>query len=902
MDEQAHAGQPLNVLIIEDFMPDAELEVRQLRKDGFEVSADVVDSREAFVERVRSKTYDLVLADYQLPHWTGTEALSLLKKEKLEVPVILVTRAVGEETAASCMKMGLAGYVLKQRLAGLPQAVRTALEEKAWRGQAKLAEATRSLLAAIVESSEDAITGETLEGVITSWNGAAHRLYGYAPEEAVGQPSSMVLPPERSPAEEEALEALRQGAHVARLETVRVRRDGTRVDVAVTLSTIRDREGRIIGLSTIAQDITERKQIEQQLRLQAAALASAANGILIANREGQIIWTNPAMSALSGYGAEETLGQNPRLFKSGQQDTAFYKNLWDTITAGRVWHGEIINRRKDGTLYPEEMTITPVYALDHEITHFVAVKQDITERKRAQEELSASETQYRRLFERSQDGILVAEVVNSEMGRITDANPAALRMLESTLDRVFGKRLWEIEAFSRAGATPQTFRGLRKADLPLLPRSGKQMDVEFMAIAYHVGDKEVVQCSLRDVTLRRQAEQEAKALNDVLEERVTHRTEELAALNEELTVEIDERKAAEEALERLQRQTELTLNSAGEAIFRIDLDGTCTFANPAATRLLGYSREELLGQNVHAIGDHHLADGSPCRPENCQVHTALKQGAVQMAENQVFTRKDGAKIWVDTVTAPMTEGGQIVGAVQILRDVSERRAIEKMKDEFVSVVSHELRTPLTAIRGALGLLAKGKFKTQPGRAQHLLEVAISNSDRLTRLISDILDSARLEHGGPPLVRKRCAAGELVTQAVDLMRPMAEAAAVEITVDSDAFNLSVDPDAILQVLTNLLSNAIKFSPAGSQVRVEAARDGVCAVFRVIDHGQGIPADKLRSIFGRFQTVDASDTRRRGGSGLGLFICRGIVQRHDGQIWAESKLGSGSTFVFTLPLEG
>jgi PAS domain S-box-containing protein len=902
MDEQAHAGQPLSVLIIEDFMPDAELEIRQLRKDGFEVSADVVDSREAFVERVRSKTYDLVLADYQLPQWTGTEVLELLKKEKLEIPVILVTGAVGEEVAADCIKRGIVDYVLKQRLGHLPRAVRTALEEKTWRGQAKLAEATRSLLAAIVESSEDAITGETLEGVITSWNGAAHRLYGYAAEEAMGQPNSIIVPPDRSQAEEEALEALRQGAHVAHLETVRVRKDGTRVDVSVTFSTIRDREGSIVGYSTIAHDITERKQVEQQLRLQAAALASAANGILITNRQGQIIWMNPALSALSGYSAEEILGQNPRLFKSGQQDAAFYKNLWDTISAGHVWHGEIVNCRKDGTLYPEEMTITPVHAVNHEITHFVAVKQDITERKQAQEELSASEARYRRLFERSQDGILVAEVVNSEMGRITDANPAALRMLESTPDQVFGKRLWEIEAFRRGGATPETFRRLRKRDLPLLPRSGKRMDVEFMAIAYHVGDKDVVQCSLRDVTLRRQAEQEAKALNDVLEERVTHRTEELAALNEELTVEIDERKAVEEALERLQRQTELTLNSAGEAIFRIDLDGTCTFANPAATHLLGYSREELLGQNVHAIGDHYLADGSPCRPENCQVQTALKQGAVQMAENQMFTRRDGAKIWVDSVTAPMTEGDKIIGAVQILRDVSERRAIEKMKDEFVSVVSHELRTPLTAIRGALGLLAKGKFKAQPGRAQHLLELAISNSDRLTRLINDILDSARLEHGGPPLVRKRCAAGELVTQAVDLMRPMAEAAAVEITVDSDAFNLSVDPDAILQVLTNLLSNAIKFSPAGSQVRVEAARDGVCAVFRVIDHGQGIPADKLKSIFGRFQTVDASDTRRRGGSGLGLFICRGIVQRHGGKIWAESKLGSGSTFVFTLPLEG
>jgi PAS domain S-box-containing protein len=1259
--------QLLKALIIEDSMTDAELEIRQLRKSGFEVSADVVDSRETFLEKIRSKPYDVVLADYQLPHWTGDTSVELLKKEGLEIPVILVTGALGDELAADFILRGVTNYVLKQRLERLPHFVRTALAEKTLHEQAKRAEEERARLAAIVESSEDAITGETLEGVITSWNGAAQRLYGYAPEEAVGQLSSIVVPQERSPAEEEAREALRQGAHVAHLETVRVRKDGTKVNVSATFSTIRDREGRIIGLSTIARDITElkrtqdalrhanaynrslietgldpliiigldgkvtdlnsaaeevsgysrseligidfttyfteperalagfrlalqegsahdyelevrhrdghvtpllcngtvlrdesgevagvlatgrditeRKRAEQQLQLQAAALASAANGIVITNREGQIIWVNPAAAALTGYSAEEVMGQNPRLLKSGRQDTAFYKNLWDTITAGRVWHGEIVNRRKDGTLYPEEMTITPVHAGDDEITHFVAVKQDITERKRAeealqaerqrlfgvletlpamiclltpdyhvafanrsfreklggpgsghcyeiiygltapcdfceafsvlktgqahhwearrpdggvievhdfpftdvdgspmilemdiditeskkakealekasaynrslleasldplvtiapdgkitdvntatetatgrsrqelvgsdfsdyfteperaravyrqvfsgewvrdyeleirhrdghltpvlynasvyrdekgnvagvvaaarditerkraQEDLSASEARYRRLFERSQDGILVVEIVGSKMGRITDVNPAALRMLESTPDRVLGKRLWELEAFSQAGATPETFRDLRKGDLVLLPKSGKPMDVEFMAIAYHVGEKDVIQCSLRDVTLRRQAEQDAKALNDVLEERVAHRTEELATLNEELAVEVAERKEAEEALQKLQRQAELILNSAGEAIFRIGLDGTCTFANPAAARIFGYSRGELLGQNVHALCEHRLADGTPCPPEDCQVQKALKQGLVEMSENQIFKRRDGASIWMDSVTAPMTEAGEIVGAVQILHDVSERRALEKMKDEFVSVVSHELRTPLTAIRGALGLLAKGTLKSQPARAQHLLELATSNADRLTRLINDILDSARLEHGGPPLVRKLCEASELVAQAVDLMRPMAEAAGLAMTVNSDSFSLSVDPDAILQVLTNLLSNAIKFSPSGSEVRVEVARDDVRAVFRVIDHGQGIPADKLKSIFGRFQTVDASDTRKRGGSGLGLFICRGIVQRHGGKIWAESKPGSGSTLVFTLPLSG
>lgn len=899
METQPDAPQPLSVLIVEDFMPDAELEIRQLRKGGFDVTADVVDTREAFLEKVRSKTYDVILADYKLPQWTGDASVELLKKEGLAIPVILVTGAVGDEVAADCVLRGVANYILKQHLERLPHFVRVALEDKAVRAQAKLAEATRSLLAAIVESSEEAIIGETLEGVITSWNGAAERLYGYPAQEAMGHPGSIIVPPERAQAERAALEALKQGKHLTHLETVRMRKDGTKFDVSLTFSTIRNLKGKIVGISSISHDISAHKQTEQQLRLQAAALASAANGIMITNREGQIIWTNPAMTSLTGYSAAEARGQNPRLFKSGQQDMALYKDLWDTITAGRVWHGELVNRRKNGALYPEEMTITPVRALDHEITHFVAVKQDISERKAAEEELSASEARYRRLFERSQDGILVVEALGSEPGRVTDANPVALRMLESAPSGVLGKKLWEIEALSAAGATRETFRDLRQGDLPLLTKSGKLIDVEFMAIAYHLEEKGVLQCSLRDITLRRQAEQEAKALNDVLEERVAHRIQELAALNEELSVEVGERKAAEEALGKLQRQTELILNSAGEGILRIDLDGTCAFANPAASRILGYSRQELLGQNVHTLCQHRLADGSFCKLENCPTQLALTQGAVQLAENQIFTRNDNTSIWVDTVTAPMTQAGQIIGAVQILRDVSERREIERMKDEFVSMVSHELRSPLTSIRGALGLLAKGDSKAQPGRTQHLLEVAIRNSERLAHLISDILDSSRLESA--PLERRLCEARELTAQAAELMRPMAEAAAVEVRVKSEAFSLFLDPDAILQVLMNLLSNAIKFSAPGGEVRLEARQNGAEAIFRVIDHGQGIPADKLEAVFGRFQTVDASDSRKRGGSGLGLFICRGIVQRHGGRIWAESTLGKGSTFVFTIPMK-
>lgn len=182
----------------------------------------------------------------------------------------------------------------------------------------------------------------------------------------------------------------------------------------------------------------------------------------------------------------------------------------------------------------------------------------------------------------------------------------------------------------------------------------------------------------------------------------------------------------------------------------------------------------------------------------------------------------------------------------------------------------------------------------------MVEIAISNTDRLVRLVSDILDSERLENAEPALAPKVTTACELMLQAGDLMRPLAETAGVTLDIQPLAVSLDVNPDAILQTLTNLLSNAIKFSPAGSTVRLECRQEGGNAEFRVVDHGSGIPKDKLKSIFERFQPVDASDSRRRGGTGLGLSICRHIVERHGGKIHAESEPGRGSTFIFTLPV--
>jgi signal transduction histidine kinase/DNA-binding response OmpR family regulator len=238
-------------------------------------------------------------------------------------------------------------------------------------------------------------------------------------------------------------------------------------------------------------------------------------------------------------------------------------------------------------------------------------------------------------------------------------------------------------------------------------------------------------------------------------------------------------------------------------------------------------------------------------------------------------------------------------------ELTQLSALDSLKDEFVSTVSHELRTPLTSIRGALGLLSAGLMGSMDAKAQNLLRIALTNTDRLVRLINDILDLERMESGRATLQFRRCSLPELVQQAVDTMTAMADEAQVKlrIGVPPEGAPASIffdgDADRILQVLTNLLSNAIKFSPAGAMVQVEIETPRDRLLLKVVDQGRGIPEDQLEKVFERFTQVDSTDSRRRGGTGLGLTICRKIVQQHGGAIWIEQNPVQGVTVCVSLP---
>lgn len=278
---------------------------------------------------------------------------------------------------------------------------------------------------------------------------------------------------------------------------------------------------------------------------------------------------------------------------------------------------------------------------------------------------------------------------------------------------------------------------------------------------------------------------------------------------------------------------------------------------------------------------------------------ALAVALVIVAVALVRARRHSALL-SDELARAMREALQQQAALQ------QRKQLDNLKDEFISTVSHELRTPLTSIHGALGLLSSGKGGHVDEKAANLLRIASSNTERLVRLINDILDLERMESGRAQLQIRQLSLKEVVAQAVDTMSSMAEKAAVELVIGPEppaAISFDGDPDRIQQVLTNLLSNAIKFSPRGGVVELLTASDGDNLVLQVKDAGRGVPMEKLESIFDRFGQVEASDARQKGGTGLGLAICRSIVAQHGGTIWAERNdatgKGPGMTVIMRLP---
>jgi PAS domain S-box-containing protein len=398
--------------------------------------------------------------------------------------------------------------------------------------------------------------------------------------------------------------------------------------------------------------------------------------------------------------------------------------------------------------------------------------------------------------------------------------------------------------------------------------------------------------------------------------------EALAALARQ-AVALAELRAREAELIHLRKLTDLMqvsafqraiVEGAGLSLIATGADAVIRSFNPAAEELTGYTAEEVIGQrSIEVLYDRRevarevqrasLELGRPVSNLEALAGRA-RLGEVEVRE-WTLIRKDGKRVPIQLTLTALKDGAVLSGYLGIVQDLTEQHAVDRLKDEFVSTVSHELRTPLTSIRGALGLLDGGIAGELPEIAREMVSIAVSNSDRLIRLVNDILDVEKMKAGKLALNLVKVDPGELVKTALREMRPLGDAAALELraSIESEG-TLVADPDRLLQVLVNLLSNAIKFSPPNGSVLLRVAgssSNGGTFRFSVADQGPGIEPQNVRKLFRHFQQLDSSDTRVKGGTGLGLAIARDIVEQHHGRIWVETEPGKGAVFSVELPAE-
>lgn len=389
-------GTKLRILLLEDSSADKELICEKLTDAGFVYVLTHTVKEEEFVTALNQQQFDIILSDYKLPGYDAFGALHACNSICPGVPFICLSGTIGEETAIDLLKQGAVDYVLKDRSERLPHAIKRALDEakeKAAHQKAiKDLQESENRFKQVAESTLEWIWQVDQKGLYTYTNQVVTSLLGYTPDEIIGKRYfyDFFVPEQKEELKKAAFDAFEKKESFRNFVNPNVHKNGQIVILSTSGTAIRDESDNFAGFMGVDADITEQNRAVERIRLLSRAIESSSISIVITDARGNIMYTNPFFSSLTGFTAEEAAGQNPRILQSGHQLIEFYKELWDTILSGRDWEGEFKNRKKNGDLYWENAIISPIVNDDCKITHFVAIKEDITERKRIHEELVAA--------------------------------------------------------------------------------------------------------------------------------------------------------------------------------------------------------------------------------------------------------------------------------------------------------------------------------------------------------------------------------------------------------------------------------------------------------------------------------------------------------------------------------
>ena len=752
----------LKFLVLEDNKFDAELVKEELLNNGFVFVTKVVDTEKDFISGIHNFKPDVILSDYSLPQFTGFEALEIAKKLVPDIPFIIVTGSLTEETAVEAMRRGAWDYVIKENLIRLTSAIENSLKLK--------------------------------------------------------------------------------------------------------------------------EEKDKNKLVEEQLLKLSTALTQSPSIIVITDLNGIIEYVNPKFIELTGYTEKEAVGQNANIMTSKEQPKGIFNELWEIITSGKQWRGELHNKKKSGELFWELASISPIINDEGETINYLKVAEDITEAKLTEELLRDSEEQYRAVVENSHNGI---SIIGSDF-KFDYVNDKLCEIFGYTQQEIIGHDFREF--LDEEG---KTFVG----DIYLKRQKGEEVPSSYESnIERKEGDKRLVEIS------------------SVIVEDSKGRKWTIAQLKD-----ITKSKQAELELKQSEQRFKSLFEDLGDAVFVTKVGGIYTGqileVNSAAIKQTGYTKGELLKMNI--INDLSVPNSGKMKQDEWE-EMLLRGKSVTAIEKK--KKKDGTEFWTEVIVTPIQFNGENA-SLSISHDITNRIQAEidlttalkkatesdRLKSAFLATMSHELRTPLNAIIGFSDLIDRS---LPLDNIINYCKIINSSGEHLLSIVKDLFDISLIESGEVKIIKEEVVLHTVLNNVHEIIKAKQlrdGKGNIELNMIIPAENKKLtavtDETKLNQILINLLKNALKFTEEGHinfGYYIETEQGKPILKFYVEDTGIGIPKDKQEVIFDIFRQVEDSLSRMYGGTGIGLSISKKLIKLLGGKIWVESEIGTGSTFYFTVPL--
>ena len=787
-------------------------------------------------------------------------------------------------------------------------------------------------LAAVIDSSDDAIIAKDLTGKINAWNRGAEKVFGYTASEAVGKPMLMLLPPEHVNEESDILARIRRGESVEHFETIRVRKDGTRINISATISPIKDSYGAIVGASKIARDITERKSAEVALRQSEERFRDMLNGIpqlaWMAEADGRIFWYNERWYEYTGTSFEQMEGWGWQSVHDPEFLPKVLEKWTASIAEGTAFEMEFPLRAANGGFGTFLTRVVPLKGPDGRVLRWFGTNTDISEHTRAEQRmaelarelshrvedlassrkaLEAQTAMFKLVLDSMGEGLIAADLE----GHFLIFNNAACDLMGRGPEELPTEQ-WtpHYKVFLPDGITPYP------ADrLPLVRAlRGESVQVELIVQSSEARSMEVTARPLRDARGNKCGG--VAVLHDITERKRSEG---------ELARQADELLHSRKNLEAQTLMLQSVLDSMAEGLVVADEQGKFIIWNPAAERIVGFSAANLSPEEWSAHYNAYLPDTiTPFPSEQNPLFRAMR-GEVSSAE--IFFRKPELHggVWIESNGSPLRDrNGLVRGGVIAFRDITQKKAAEleirnlnehleqriaertvqleaanNELEAFTYSVSHDLRAPLRHIGGFSELLSEEFGSAMEPKAREYLQLIENGTQQMNLMVGALLDLAKL--GQRSLQRSLTELNPIVDGVILILRPECEGRDVEWRI-ARLPAIECDPILMGQVFQNLLSNALKYSGRRTKAVIEIdsiQQEGRPPVIFVRDNGVGFSMQAASKLFGVFQRMH-TDTEFEG-VGIGLATVHRIIQKHGGSSWAKAEPEHGASFYFTVGVQ-